>query len=456
MKKLAILNGNIVSDGEIKTTDILVEDGLITALGKLNSYELRDTKIIDATGMWVMPGMIDSHVHIAHPNRLGNAADDFYTATVAAAHGGVTTFIDFAIQWDKSISLEETWRRKVQTIKENTVIDFALHNCPTVSSQETIGQMPVLRDLGSPSFKFYMTYSKQNRMTDDGVLYEALCRTANTDMRVGVHAENDALINFLEQKLRSEGKLNAKYFAESKPSFVENEALRRVVYLNEVAGGNLFLFHVTTGEGARVIAEASAKGQNIIGETCTHYLLLNESYLQGEEGYKYICSPPLRNEKDSEYLWESIREGNLKIISSDHCGFNKELKKTSKDDFTGVPNGLPGIDQRLYMIYSHGVRAGKITIEQMVDVLSTNPAKIFGMYPKKGSLSVGSDADLVIYDPNPLWTLENRLLFNSVDWSPYEGMEVRGKVYLTLSRGEILVDQGKFYGHRGRGELIKR
>lgn len=454
MKKLLVRGGLVVSDGKQVNCDILIEGEKITAIGRSLSYP--DAQIIDATGKLVFPGMIDSHVHIGHPNKRGSARDSFYTATRSAALGGVSTIIDFAIQWDKEKSLLETWKEKVQLMSRECVTDFALHNCPTVSEPKTIEEMDALIEEGSPSFKFYMTYSSQNRMTNDGVLYEALRKSAGTQMRIGVHAENDALINYLSEQYRQRGETDSSYFAEAKPAIVENEAVHRALYFARETRGNLFLFHLTTAEGVRLVKDAKRDGVPVVAETCTHYLVLDEEYLKREDGYAYICSPPLRRKSDQEALWAALRDGSVSIVSSDHCGFDKALKREYKGDFTKIPNGLPGIDHRLRLIYTHGVRKGKISLETMVDVLSTNIAKTFGMYPRKGTISVGSDADLVIYNPNGEEIIERGIDSDSIDWTPYKGFLLEGSVDMTISRGEVLVQDGEFSGEPGRGCLILR
>ncbi len=452
--KYLLKNGSIVTSSGVIKGDILISDGLIQAIG---NYIWDESAVnFDVEGNYILPGLIDSHVHIGHPNKYGNATDDFYTASVAAARSGVTMFMDFAIQWDQNDNIYKTAVKKDAQIKKESIIDYSFHNCPTLSEPITLSPMRDLENEGLPSFKFYMTYSKQNRMASDGLLLEALKKSREHNCIVGVHAENDSMILYNEKVAEAANEIGYAYFPKYKPPYIEEEAINRVIQMNETAEGHLFIFHVTTGKGAAMVKKAREAGQSIYAETCVHYLVLNDDKYLQEDGYKYLCSPPLRSDKDRDELWKALNNNALSIVTSDHCGFSHITKENNKDDFRNIPNGLPGIDARLNVLYTEGVVKGRISIEKMAELTSTNAAKIFGCFPQKGIIQVGSDADLVVFNPRHQKLLRNKELNNSTDWSPYEGMELHGKVEMTFSRGELIVENDVVSAAPGRGQRVMR
>lgn len=452
MKKLLIKNGNVVNSNKIEKTDILIENDKIKEIGK--DLTLKEGEIIDAEGNYILPGIIDSHVHFQLPVKGTITADDFYTGTKAAACGGVTTIIDFAHPENKTESLLEAIEKRKAEAKENVCIDYSLH-AAIISSDDTIlKEIPKLIDNGITSFKLYMTYREEGIMVDDADLYFIMRTLAKFNGLLVVHAENNSLLEKLRAKYLSSGKTQAIYHARSRPNFAEDEAIRRVIYFADTNNCPLFIFHLSTKEGLSSFANAKKKGKNVWAETCPHYLLLNENRLKGKDGNLFIMSPPLRTNEDKNALWHGLKRGDISVISTDHCSFNLQQKSTS--DFGKVPSGLPGVETLLPIIYTHGVLKKRITINNLVEVLCENPAKIYGLYPRKGTVSVGSDADIVIFDPKLEVTINYKNLHMNVDWSPYQGWKLVGYPIYTILRGNIIYKYGKFYGDKRLGKFIHR
>jgi len=452
MKKLLIKNGNVVNSNKIEKTDILIENDKIKEIGK--DLTLKEGEIIDAEGNYILPGIIDSHVHFQLPVKGTITADDFYTGTKAAACGGVTTIIDFAHPENKTESLLEAIEKRKAEAKENVCIDYSLH-AAIISSDDTIlKEIPELIDNGITSFKLYMAYREEGIMVDDADLYFIMRTLAKFDGLPVVHAENNSLLEKLRAKCLSSGKTRAIYHARSRPNFAEDEAIRRVIYFADTNNCPLFIFHLSTKEGLSSFANAKKKGKNVWAETCPHYLLLNENRLKGKDGNLFIMSPPLRTNEDKNALWHGLKRGDISVISTDHCSFNLQQKSTS--DFSKVPSGLPGVETLLPIIYTHGVLKKRITLNNLVEVLSENPAKIYGLFPRKGTVSIGSDADIVIFDPEMKVTIDYRNLHMNVNWSPYQDWKLVGYPIYTILRGNIIYKYGKFYGDKGLGKFIQR
>ena len=450
-----IRNGTLVSASGTRNADIGISNGKIQEIYECGE-EREAAQIIDATGKLVFPGLIDSHVHLNHPNKCGNIIDTVYTGTKSAAFGGDTTVCDFAIQWDKDKAIDKTCVDRKEFIGKETVIDYTFHACPTVSAPETIEKIGELIDGEVPSVKLYMTYSRQNRMADDAVLYETLKKTAENGGIVGVHAENDQMCCYYSDQFAAENKTDPHYFPLCKTNIVEAEAVNRAVYLAKMSKGNLFIFHVSCKESLDIIRKAKAEGVNVYAETCIHYLTMDLSWYDREDGARFICSPPLRTKEDVDALWEAINDGTISVVTSDHCGFTTENKAFGNNEFAKTPNGLPGMETRLFALYTYGVKTGKITMNKMVELLSTNPAKIFGMYPEKGSLEVGTDADLVLFDTEADRIIGVDNLHSVVDWNPYGGCKLYGRVEYVLLRGEVIVDGDDLKVEPGFGRFISR
>ena len=450
---LLIRGGVVVTADFADNADVAVDGGRIAAICRPGVLRSAD-RVLDASGMLVMPGLIDPHTHMAHPFNNTVSRDDFYTGTLAAAYGGNTTIIDFAIQRDKDPM--ETILTRRQAADGNVVIDYSLHSCLTKSTQTTVDAVRSVIQYGIPSFKLYMIYRKQGRMVDDAVLLKVLQASAPEGGLVGVHAENAAIAEFNEEAMLAAGNVGPQYFPLSKPNIVEAECINRAIFLNEYARSNLYIFHLSTREGFSLVRQAKARGERVVAETCTHYLALTDDCYKRQDGINFVCSPPLRSSGDGEALWAALRDETLSVVSSDHCCFDRAQKLLGDNDFTNTPNGLPGVECRFPVLFSEGVVKGRISMARFVSLVSTNPAKIFGLYPRKGAIAVGSDADMILVDPSAEWTIGPDTLHTQCDWSPFDGLLVTGKVVSTISRGNMVIENGVFKGQKGSGRFLVR
>lgn len=455
MFDLLIQNGTAVTDTGTYPWDVAVSGGQIAAVGAHGTLG-QGEKVVDASGMLVLPGLIDPHVHIHHPFKEGYSADDFYSATRSAAFGGVTTVCDFAIQWDKERSITDTCALRRSQFEGQAVTDYSFHACPTRSDSETLNQLPGIIVGGVPSMKMYMTYSRQGRMSDDAALYEALKLTAQYGGIVGVHAENDAMCCYYSDEFQRAGRTSPHEFPLCKPDYVEAEAVSRAVYLAKLTGGRLYIFHLSCAKSLDIIRRARAEGVQVCAETCIHYLTMDMSRYDRPDGANFICSPPLRAREDIEALWMGIDEGLISVVSSDHCGFSLANKASGKNTFSATPNGLPGMETRLSALYTYGVQTGRISLPKLVALLSTNPAKVFGMAPRKGALTPGADADVVILDPDVSRTISAAVLHSPVDWSPFDGEILTGVPVQVYRRGELVVDRDECLAAPGSGLFLSR
>ena len=448
-----IRNGTIVTATDIFKGDIGIKDGKINKIGM--ELEEEGEKIIDAKGKYIFPGGIDPHTHLDMPFGGTFSSDNFETGTIAAACGGTTTIVDFAVQ-PKDKDLKETaeiWRGKSDG---KAVIDYGIHMNITHIDDEILNEIPFMIKEGYPSFKVFMTY--KGMRVDDGTLFKTLKKVSENGGLTCVHAENFHIIECNVEILLKEGKTAPKYHAISRGSLVEGEAVGRAINIAKMAEAPLYIVHNTCKEAVFEIARAREEEYPIMGETCTQYLLLSEDeyYKEGFEGAKCVMSPPLRSKDNFKYLWKAIRNNTLQVVATDHCPFFMKQKELGKDSFDKIPNGAPGIELRMALLYTYGVLKNEININKFVEVTSTNAAKIYGMYPKKGTIAVGSDADLVIFNPDKEIEVTVDILHENVDYTPYEGFKLKGFPEVTLSRGEIIAKNGKFVGEIGRGEFIKR
>ncbi len=458
VSELLIAGGTVVTATRTVRADVLVRDGRIAAVGA-DLAENRAARILDARGHWVMPGGIDTHTHLAHPiDRLGvTTADDFHAGTVAGACGGVTTIIDFALQ-RRGESLLQARDRRLAEIEPDAVIDYGFHTIVTDPRRDALAEMPALIEDGFPSFKVYMTYG--DKIVDDAGLLKTLEITARHGGIVYVHCENDCAVNHLIERHLAAGKTGPAYHAPSRPPAVEAEATHRAIMLAELAQAPLCVAHVTSSGAARHVANARKRGQPIVAETCPQYLVLDDSVYDphgGCEVAKFVCSPPMRGAEHREALWEALGAGSIQQVSSDHAPFRyQDQKAPGCNDFTSIPNGLPGIETRLPLVFTDGVATGRISPNRFVALTATNPARIFGLYPRKGTLTVGADADVIVVDPSAEVEIAAARLHSAVDYSPYQGFTVRGFPTWTVSRGEVIVDRGEPVARRGRGKLAPR
>lgn len=455
MIDLLIRNGTIVTSEATFQADIAINGEIISAIGERGSFSGARFEF-DVDGKYVLPGLIDPHIHMAHPFRNMVSDDDCYSTTVSAAFGGNTSVIDFAIQWDKNLNTAEVILKRRQQAESDVVLDFALHATPTKSSEETIQEVESAIQLGVPSYKVYMIYRSQGRMVDDAIIFGLLREMKTRNGLLMVHAENAAIAEFNQESYVKKGLVLPSNFPLVKPDYVESEAINRAIYFNQIADSRLYIAHLSTGKGLELIRATQGKGNLVLAETCPHYLVLTRDVYDLESGERFICSPPLRERSDVECLWEGISCGSISVISSDHCGFGLQQKAFGSGDFSQTPNGLPGIETRLPVIFTEGVLKNRITINQMVSLLSTNVAKIFGLYPKKGAIMPGSDADLTVIDVDEEVVITARGLHGAVDWTPYEGMKAHGFASATILRGKFVVRDGKLMVSKGYGKFLHR
>ncbi len=452
---LLLKNGEIVTAEKTYTGDVFIEDGLIVKIG--NNLDEKAEKVIDLKGKYLIPGGVDVHTHFNLDIGIAVAKDDFYTGTVAAACGGTTTIIDHMGFGPKGCNLHHQLEKYKVDARNDAVIDYGFHGVIQHVDNEILNEMKSMVDDGITSFKGYMTYDYKLQDTEMKRVMEELGALGAITT---IHAEAHEEIQNLRSKYIKEGKTEAIYHAKSRPIKSEVEAIKRMINISKQANdAPLYVVHLSSGDGLDVIKKAREEGRKIYAETCPQYLFLNEKmYLEkNSEGLKYVMSPPLREEENNERLWQGIADGTIQTVATDHCPFDIEFKKKlGSKDFTKCPNGAPGVELRIALMYSEGVNKKRISINKFVDVVSTTPAKLFGLYPQKGSISIGADADLVVIDPRKKVTIKHKILHENVDYTPYEGMKVTGFPTMTISKGEIVVEEGQFIGKRGRGNFLKR
>lgn len=455
MSRLLIKGGRVVTAVDDYTGDVLVEDGKIAAVG--TSLPVADVRVIDAAGKLVIPGGIDVHTHLDMPFGGTNSADDFESGTIAAAHGGTTSIVDFAIQ-GKGQTLHDAWGTWMKKAEGKAAIDYGFHMIITDLPDQVEREMDALVTQGVTSFKLFMAY-RGVLMLDDGSIFRAMARTGENGGTICMHAENGDVIDVLVRRAVAEGRTAPKFHALTRPPRAEAEATYRAICLSEMAGVPVYIVHLSAAEALEKVTEARDRGLPTYAETCPQYLFLSyENYEEpGFEGAKYVMSPPLRSKGNEEKLWRGLAGNDLQSVSTDHCPFcMKGQKELGKDDFSKIPNGAPGIETRMSLLYDGGVVGKRISINRFVELTSTSPAKIFGMFPRKGTIAPGSDADIVVFDPERKVTLSASTLHHRVDYTPYEGRVVQGAPDVVISRGEVIVDGGGFRGRAGRGEFLKR
>jgi dihydropyrimidinase len=451
-----IRNGTVVTATDTYAADIGINGGKISAIAAQLPTE-NAGRVIDAAGRLVMPGGIDVHTHLDMPFGGTTSADDFETGTIAAAFGGTTTLIDFAIQY-KGQTLRhafDTWMKKAH---DKAVTDYAFHCIITDLGAAQLEEMGQLIREGVTSFKLFMAYPGVF-MLDDATIFRAMLQAAKHAGFICMHAENGGAIDVIVQKALAEGKRAPKYHALTRPTTAEAEATSRAIALAEMAGAPVYIVHLSCNEALEKVREARDRGLPVYAETCPQYLYLSlENFdVPGFEGAKYVFTPPLREKWHQEKLWQGLALDTLQVVSTDHCPFCfKEQKELGKDDFTKIPNGGPGIEHRLSLIYTGGVHAKRFSANRFVELVSTAPAKLFGLYPRKGTIAVGSDADLVIFDPNEQQVISAKTHHMRVDYSMFEGIQITGVPKTVLSRGRAVIDSGKFVGRPGSGQFVRR
>ena len=453
-----IKGGKVVSAAAATLADVLIEGETIAQVAP--SIDAAGHTIVDAAGMLVLPGGIDVHTHLDMPFGGTVSADDYEWGTRAAAIGGTTTVIDFALQSMGRPMTEafKTWRAKSEG---KACIDYALHMAVTDlgPNDSWLDDVDALVAEGISSFKIFMAYPNV-LMVNDATIFKLMQRTAKLGALVCVHAENGTVIDVVVQQTLAAGHTGPLYHALSRPVETEAEAVHRVITIAELADAKVYIVHVSCEEAMHEVKAARERGLPVQGETCTQYLVLSIEDAMGKPGFedaKYVFTPPLRKKKNQAPLWQALKDDVLQVVSTDHCPFRFADQKTlGLGNFTRIPNGGPGIENRMQLAYHHGVNEGRMSLERFVEVTAEAPAKIFGMYPKKGIVAAGSDADIAIWDPEAKYTITAASQNMHTDYSIFEGFQVKGNARQVFSRGEMVVDRGKFIGTVGRGQYLHR
>jgi dihydropyrimidinase len=459
MQKTLIRGGTVVTAVDTYKADVAIIDGRIAAIFDAATAAPNGTfdVTIDATGKFVMPGGIDAHTHLDMPFGGTSSSDDFETGTRAAAYGGTTCIVDFAIQ-TKGDALRkgiDTWHAKAEG---KAAIDYAFHMIMTDVNDGTVDEMAQLVSEGVTSFKMFMAYPGVF-FVDDGQIFRAMQRAGEIGALICMHAENGIPIDILVKQAIAKGHTAPVYHALTRPQIAEAEGTHRAICLAEMAGAPVYIVHLSAERALKQVVEARDRGLPAYAETCPQYLFLSQDDLARPdfEGAKYVCTPPLRPASMQEDLWRGLRMNDLQVVSTDHCPFcMKGQKELGRDNFSKIPNGMPGIETRMYLLWDGGVREGRISMNRFVEITSTAPAKIFGLYPRKGTIAVGADADLIVWDPELRHTLSDKSLHMRVDYTPYEGRDVVGAPTHVLSHGRVVVEHGVYAGKKGDGRFVKR
>ncbi len=452
-----IKSGRIVTAADDYIGDVFVDNGTVSLIGE--SLDVVADKVIDASGKYVIPGAIDPHTHIELPFGGTVTCDDFTSGTVSAAFGGTTSLVDFCFQMPGQTFAQglETWYEKIERCKP--VIDVGFHMAITdLREGGTLDDLAKVPDEGVTSYKLFMAY-KGAVMVDDETLFKAMEVAAETGAVVMVHAENGDAIDILVKRALAEGHTEPVWHARTRPPETEGEATNRAIQLARVAGCPLYVVHVSCQEAIEPIAIAREKNWEVWGETCTQYFFIDESYLDQPdfEGGKYVYTPPPRPKENQEHLWKAVASDVLSVVSTDHCPFNwPEQKGLGRDDFSKIPNGGPGIENRLHMLYTFGVRTGRLTMNRFVELTSTNVAKYFGLYPRKGTIAPGSDADIVVWDPDKKLIISAKTHHSNVNYNLFEGTEVTGAPEVVLVRGQVIVENDELVAQPGAGQFVRR
>jgi len=448
-----IRGGTTVSHGETKKQDILVEGDTIAAAG-----DLRDAiadRVVNADGFLVMPGAVDTHVHFNDEFMNTVSVHDYFTGTRAAAYGGVTTVVDFANQPAEK-SLLSALEQKKKEAEGMALVDWGIHPVITRADMPTLNEIPLMVEMGAPTIKCYMTYREEGLMMTEPELRRILIRLKDAGGMLLVHAEDNDIIESKIPAMIASGHTRPIFHARSRPLEAEMKAVRQVIRLASETGGALFIVHMSAADGMDLVARAREAGAEVYAETCTHYLIFTEKELERPDGIKWICSPPLRTKAMQDRLWRGLRDGRIAMVTSDDAAYSWEAKLFGIDRFDRCPNGIPGIETRLALLHSEGVKKNRIDLTRLVDLVSTTPAKLFGLWPRKGSLQQGADADIVIFDPEEEWIMARDTLHMAPDWSAYEGIKVRGRIKKVFSRGEVIIEEEECLARKGRGRFLHR
>ena len=448
---LVIKNGTIITANDTYKADIAVKDGKIVMIG--HNIMLQGAEMVDAAGKYVLPGAIDAHTHLQMPFGGTTSADSYEAGTRAAACGGVTTVFDFVIQ-RKGQGLIEAVEGRKQLCDPQACVDYAFHTAITDLTPAVLDEFGASAEYGVPSFKLFMVYKKEGLMVDDGVLALALEKSKETGCLVAVHAENPDVIDKRIEKFISEGKTSAWYHYESRPEFVEAEADKRAIHWAKAFNAPLYIVHLANKEGLDEVTKAKDEGYEIYAETCPQYLHFTNEVYKREDGRNWVCSPPIKAQESQTALWEGIKRGDIVTVATDHCPFQSYEKDWGINNFTKIPNGCMGIEN-LYPYMLSEANKGRISFNKAVEVCAANVAKIFGCAPEKGTIAVGADADIVIYDPDKKFIVSKDNMHSDVEYTIWEDVELKGYPVMTFSRGKLVYNNGEFVGEPGWGRFIK-
>ncbi|MFI3206828.1 MAG: dihydropyrimidinase [Clostridia bacterium] len=461
MYDLILKNGSVVTSQQTLTADIAVNDGIISKIARDIKEEAN--RVIDLSGKYIMPGVIDAHIHCMCPFMGCSGPNDFYKTSVAGAFGGVTMMIDFSNS-KKGKSMVTAVEEKLEQMS-NSAVDFSVHGKLVDGDDFAISEIETLVNMGIPTFKMFMTYRKDGIMCEDETLIKAFRKASEVGAIPLLHCESNAIAEINMDEKISNGKVTWKDFVEAKPPICETEAFSRAYYFAKSTGCAIMAVHTTVKSALEIARQAQSENYPLYVETCPHYLTLYKDKLDQDNGNLWICSPPLRTKDESENLWDGIKDGTIMITGSDDGAYTMEEKNRflSKDedgnyiqDFTKVVNGMAGIETRMSILLSEGVSKNRVTLNKIADITSTNIAKIYGMYPQKGEIAVGSDADFAIVDMGVTKTINFEKLHNNLDYSPYEGIETTGDVVMTISKGSVIMENNEFVGKEGAGNPVKR
>ncbi|KPJ94357.1 MAG: phenylhydantoinase [Gemmatimonas sp. SG8_17] len=455
MARTLFKHGTIVTASDTYDGDVLVDGELIAALGP--ALEVNVDRVIDATGKYVLPGGIDVHTHLDMPLNGISSSDDFTTGTIAAAFGGTTAIVDFPTQ-ARGESLHRAFDSWLEKAQGKAAIDYGFHMIISDFNDQVEREMDELIKEGITSFKLFMAYPDR-LMLDDSAIFRALLRTGENGGLVTIHAENGSVIDVLVRRALAKGLTDPKYHALTRPARAEAEAVYRAIAMAEMADVPIYIVHLSSAEALQVVTAARDRGLPVYAETCPQYLCLSaDSYEEpGFAGAKYVMSPPLRDRDKQVELWRGLARGDIQVVATDHCPFRMaDQKELGREDFTKIPGGAPGIETRLSLLFDCGVRQNRILLNRFVDITATSPAKIFGLWPQRGQIALGSYADIVVWDPARQMTLNADSLHMRVDYSPYEGRTATGMPELVMARGRVIIEGERYLGKPGDGEFIKR
>jgi dihydropyrimidinase len=452
--KTLIKNGRIVTAVDDYLADILIEDERVSVIGR--ELKMEADRVIDAANKLVIPGGIDPHTHMELPFGGTQSSDDFFTGTRAALFGGTTTIIDFAVQYKGQSLIEgvDNWHKKAEG---KAASDYAFHLIVTDFEEKQTEELYTVMDEGVTSFKLFMAYPGVF-LVDDATIFRAMSAAGARGGLICMHAENGVVINEIIKRALEQGRTAPKYHALTRPTIAEAEGVHRAIAIAEMAESPVYIVHLSCADALNQVREARDRGIPAFAETCPQYLFLSiDDYSEGFEGAKYVMTPPLREKWNQQELWKGLKMDDLQVISTDHCPFcMKEQKELGKDDFSKIPNGAPGVENRMSLIYNGGVVENRISLNRFVELTSTAAAKMFGLFPKKGTIAVGSDADIVIFNPEKTQTISAATHHMNVDYNAYEGKTVKGVVETVLSRGRVVIENDEFKGKQGDGRFLKR